>query len=56
MNISGGTINLNRHPSKMSGFGVENSDDNPTDGFDETAWGSVEMTGGAINVLSGNAL
>lgn len=56
MNISGGTINLNSHPSMMSGFGVEISDDNPTDGFDETAWGSVEMTGGAINVLSGNAL
>ena len=56
MNISGGTINLNSHPSMMSGFGVEISDDNPTDGFVETAWGSVEMTGGAINVLSGNAL
>ena len=56
MNISGGTINLSSHPSRTSGFGVEISDGNPTEGLIENAWGSVDMTGGTINVLSGNAL
>ena len=50
MNISGGTINISSHPSQFSGFGVEISDDNPTDGLVETSWGPVEMTGGTINV------
>lgn len=50
MNISGGTINISSHPSQFSGFGVEISDDNPTDGLVETSWGAIEMTGGTINV------
>lgn len=50
MNISGGTINISSHPSQFSGFGVEISDDNPTDGLVETSWGPVEMTGDTINV------
>ena len=50
INISGGTINISSHPSQFSGFGVEISEGNPTDGLVETAWGAVEMTGGTINV------
>lgn len=56
MNISGGTINLINNPTRTSGFGINISDENPEEGFIETASGPVEMTGGAINVLSGNAL
>ena len=55
MNISGGTINLNSHPSRTSGFGINIADENPTEGLIETALGPVEMTGGTINILSGKA-
>ena len=56
MNISGGTVNLTNNPTRTSGFGINISDENPEDGFIETASGPVKMTGGTINVLSGNAL
>lgn len=56
MNISGGTINLTSNPTRTSGFGINISDENPEEGFIETALGPVEMTGGTINVLSGKAV
>ena len=56
MNISGGTINIEGNSSRTSGFGVNITDSNPTEGLIETASGPVEMTGGTINVISGNAV
>ena len=56
MNISGGTINIEGNSSRTSGFGVNITDSNPTEGLIETALGPVEMTGGTINVISGNAV
>ena len=56
MNISSGTINLTNNPTRTSGLGINISDENPEEGFVETASGPVKMTGGTINVLSGNAV